>query len=102
MTCMSLQSRVSPCFFFVMQSIILNLICCRPCSVVLNDRKENPIEKHDLLYAMMHDKDPRSGKTLTDDAIVRNVSILIISLRRYPADVQYKLCTFLVAGERIH
>ncbi len=49
----------------------------------------------------MHDKDPRSGKTLTDDAIVRNVSILIISLRRYPADVQYKLCTFLVAGERI-
>ncbi|KAI0805964.1 cytochrome P450 [Irpex lacteus] len=47
---------------------------------ILNDRKENPIEKHDLLYAMMHDKDPRSGKTLTDDAIVRN------------------LCTFLVAG----
>ncbi|KAI0346151.1 cytochrome P450 [Trametopsis cervina] len=47
---------------------------------IVEERKSNPVERHDLLYAMLHDKDPKTGEMLPEDCIIRN------------------LCTFLVAG----
>lgn len=40
---------------------------------VLNERRENPIGKKDLLDTMLYSKDPKTGQGLSDDAIVKNV-----------------------------
>jgi cytochrome P450 / NADPH-cytochrome P450 reductase len=40
--------------------------------IVLDDRRENPIGKDDLLSKMMFGKDPKSGEGLSDDSIIRN------------------------------
>lgn len=41
---------------------------------VVNKRKQNPIEKKDLLTLMLEGKDPKTGEGLSDIAIVNNVS----------------------------
>ncbi|KAB5589304.1 Cytochrome P450 family protein [Ceratobasidium theobromae] len=49
-------------------------------SQIVQDRKKNPIDKKDLLNAMLHGKDPQTGEGLTD------------------SNIQAQMITFLVAG----
>lgn len=51
---------------------------------LLEDRKANPTDKKDLLNAMILNKDPKTGETLPDDNIIRN------------------MITFLIAGMTFH
>ncbi|KAJ6258567.1 hypothetical protein Dda_6613 [Drechslerella dactyloides] len=46
---------------------------------LLNDRKEHPTDKKDLLNAMIHGKDPQTGKGLTDELIVNNMITFLIA-----------------------
>ncbi|KAJ3896345.1 fatty acid hydroxylase [Lentinula edodes] len=46
---------------------------------ILNDRRENPIEKKDLLDTMLYSKDPKTGQGLSDDAIVKNLLTFLIA-----------------------
>ena len=43
------------------------------CATVIEDRKANPTDKNDLLNRMLKGKDPKTGKTLSDDNIKNNV-----------------------------
>ncbi|QRV77852.1 cytochrome P450 family protein [Ceratobasidium sp. AG-Ba] len=47
---------------------------------IIEDRKKHPIEKNDLLNAMLHAKDPQTGEGLTDK------------------EIQAQMLTFLIAG----
>ncbi|CAE6533625.1 unnamed protein product [Rhizoctonia solani] len=47
---------------------------------IVQERKENPIDKKDLLNAMLNGKDPQTGQGLTDE------------------NIQYQMLTFLIAG----
>ncbi|KAB5590413.1 Cytochrome P450 family protein [Ceratobasidium theobromae] len=49
-------------------------------SQIVQDRKKNPIDKKDLLNAMLHGKDPQTGEGLTD------------------SNIQAQMITFLIAG----
>lgn len=44
-------------------------------TLVLEERKHNPIEKKDLLNIMLYSKDPKTGEGLPDDAIMKNVRV---------------------------
>ncbi|KAI0687681.1 cytochrome P450 [Cytidiella melzeri] len=46
---------------------------------ILEERKTNPIENHDLLYAMLHDKDPKTGAMVPDECIVRNLITFLVA-----------------------
>jgi hypothetical protein len=45
-------------------------------AVVLEERKERPIKKHDLLYVTMREKNPKMGEMLSGDIIIRNASLV--------------------------
>lgn len=42
-------------------------------AVVLEKRRSHPVDKNDLLNVMILQKDPKTGESLSDDAIVKNV-----------------------------
>ncbi|KAK7038997.1 hypothetical protein VNI00_010389 [Paramarasmius palmivorus] len=46
---------------------------------IVKQRKENPIEKKDLLNTMLYGKDPKTGESLSDDAIVKNLLTFLIA-----------------------
>ncbi|KAJ5623213.1 Oxidoreductase FAD/NAD(P)-binding [Penicillium lividum] len=46
---------------------------------LVNERKNNPEDKKDLLNAMILGRDPQSGKGLTDDSIVDNMITFLIA-----------------------
>ncbi|KAJ3826077.1 fatty acid hydroxylase [Lentinula raphanica] len=46
---------------------------------ILNERRENAIEKKDLLNTMLYSKDPKTGQGLPDDAIVKNLLTFLIA-----------------------
>ena len=48
--------------------------------LVIADRKANPTEKNDLLNRMLNGKDPKTGKTLSDENIKNNVRASHLSL----------------------
>lgn len=50
---------------------------------LLKARREHPTDKRDLLNAMINNKDPKTGETLDETTIIRN------------------MITFLIAGEWI-
>ena len=50
---------------------------------LLSARREHPTEKRDLLNAMINNKDPKTGETLDEKTIIRN------------------MITFLIAGELV-
>lgn len=45
--------------------------------LVIADRKQNPIEKKDLLNTMLYSKDPKTGESLSDENIRNNVRIFL-------------------------
>ncbi|QRW20348.1 cytochrome P450 family protein [Rhizoctonia solani] len=49
-------------------------------SQIIQERKQNPIEKKDLLNAMLNGRDPQTGEGLSDE------------------NIQYQMLTFLIAG----
>ncbi|KAL0562741.1 hypothetical protein V5O48_019339, partial [Marasmius crinis-equi] len=46
---------------------------------IVQNRKENPMEKKDLLNAMLFGKDPKTGEGLSDEAIVNNLLTFLIA-----------------------
>ncbi|PTB35087.1 hypothetical protein M441DRAFT_74589 [Trichoderma asperellum CBS 433.97] len=46
---------------------------------LLNDRRANPRSKKDLLNAMILNKDPKTGESLDNDTIIRNMIIFLIA-----------------------
>jgi hypothetical protein len=46
---------------------------------VVNNRKENPTDKKDLLNLMLSGKDPKTGEGMTDQSIVDNVRLAQLS-----------------------
>ncbi|KAJ5306149.1 hypothetical protein N7508_005164 [Penicillium antarcticum] len=46
---------------------------------LVDNRKENPVEKKDLLNALILGRDPQTGQGLTDDSIVNNMITFLIA-----------------------
>lgn len=47
----------------------------------VNERREHPIDKPDLLNAMLHGKDPKTGQSMSEQSIINNaISFLIAGL----------------------
>ncbi|KAF9075533.1 fatty acid hydroxylase [Rhodocollybia butyracea] len=46
---------------------------------ILQERRDNPIEKKDLLNTMLYSKDHKTGQGLPDDAIVKNLLTFLIA-----------------------
>ncbi|KAJ8077443.1 hypothetical protein PM082_001873 [Marasmius tenuissimus] len=64
---------------------------------IVQNRRENPIEKKDLLNTMLFGKDPKTGEGLSDEAIVNNVRLSFTLKCSLLKTVQ--LLFFLVACE---
>ena len=45
----------------------------------IKERRAHPIDKTDLLNAMLYDKDPKTGQTLSDDAVMNNAITFLIA-----------------------
>jgi cytochrome P450 / NADPH-cytochrome P450 reductase len=46
---------------------------------LVQQRRNHPAEKKDLLNAMLHGKDPKSGELMRDDLIVANMTTFLIA-----------------------
>lgn len=46
---------------------------------IVKARRANPVDKKDLLNAMLHNKDPKTGETMRDDLIVANMRTFLIA-----------------------
>jgi cytochrome P450/NADPH-cytochrome P450 reductase len=46
---------------------------------LLEERRQNPVDKKDLLNAMINGRDPKTGEGLGDDAIIRNMITFLIA-----------------------
>ena len=55
---------------------------------VIAHRRANPVNKKDLLNAMLYGKDPKTGQRLSDDNIMNNMLTFLIAGRWYLDSVQ--------------
>ncbi|EXJ86976.1 bifunctional P-450:NADPH-P450 reductase [Capronia epimyces CBS 606.96] len=46
---------------------------------LVRDRRQNPTDKKDLLNAMLHNKDPKTGEHLTEETITNNMITFLIA-----------------------
>ena len=46
---------------------------------VVDERRRHPVDKKDLVNAMILGKDPKSGKTLPDENIINNMITFLIA-----------------------
>ena len=46
---------------------------------IVKQRREHPVEKKDLLNAMIHNKDPKTGLPMRDELIVANMRTFLIA-----------------------
>jgi cytochrome P450 / NADPH-cytochrome P450 reductase len=51
----------------------------RVASEVLAERRADPTEKKDLLNAMIHGRDPKTGEGLSDESILNNMIVFLIA-----------------------
>ncbi|EHL03422.1 putative Bifunctional P-450:NADPH-P450 reductase [Glarea lozoyensis 74030] len=49
------------------------------CEEMIAHRRKNPLEKKDLLNAMIHGKDPKTGCYMTDESIVDNILTFLVA-----------------------
>ncbi|KAF5387254.1 hypothetical protein D9757_006892 [Collybiopsis confluens] len=63
---------------------------------ILQERRENPIEKKDLLNTMLYSKDPKSGQGLSDDAIVKNLLTFLIAGHETSSGLMSFMCYYLI------
>ncbi|OGE48489.1 hypothetical protein PENARI_c028G01169 [Penicillium arizonense] len=61
------------------------------CAQIIANRRNNPIEKNDLLHAMLHGKDPQTGKSLPDDRIIDEIINIFIGSATCPNLVSFAL-----------
>lgn len=55
---------------------------------LIRERRQNPTDKKDLLNAMLHNKDPKTGEHLTEESIANNmITFLIAGMHRLDQDV---------------
>lgn len=45
----------------------------------LEERRKHPSDKKDLLNAMIKGKDPKTGKSMSDDSIIKNAITFLIA-----------------------
>ena len=46
---------------------------------IVENRRHHPVEKKDLLNAMLHNKDPKTGQTMRDELIIANMRTFLIA-----------------------
>ncbi|KAI0093019.1 cytochrome P450 [Irpex rosettiformis] len=46
---------------------------------ILDKRRQRPIDKQDLLNVMLNNKDPKTGKNMTDESIINNLITFLIA-----------------------
>ncbi|KIK61041.1 hypothetical protein GYMLUDRAFT_43136 [Collybiopsis luxurians FD-317 M1] len=63
---------------------------------ILNERRENPIEKKDLLNTMLYSTDPKTGQGLSDDAIVKNLLTFLIAGHETSSGLMSFMCYYLI------
>lgn len=54
------------------------------CAEIVAHRKANPTDKKDMLYAMLHGKDPETGKSLTDSQVLDEIINMFIGSATAP------------------
>lgn len=43
------------------------------CKEIIDQRRENPVERRYLLDAMLHGRDPKTGEGLTEESVIQNM-----------------------------
>lgn len=66
-------------------------ICRDYCAQVIAHRRANPIEKSDLLHAMLHGKDPETGESLSDSQIIDEIINIFIGSATAPNLISFAL-----------
>ncbi|KAM6534361.1 hypothetical protein FALCPG4_004002 [Fusarium falciforme] len=49
------------------------------CKDIIHQRKENPVDGRDLLNAMLHGRDPKTGEGLSEESIIHNMITFLIA-----------------------
>jgi cytochrome P450 / NADPH-cytochrome P450 reductase len=52
---------------------------------VIAHRRANPVDKKDLLNAMLFGKDPKTGERLSDDSVMNNMITFLIAGKGMPS-----------------
>ncbi|ESK91468.1 cytochrome p450 [Moniliophthora roreri MCA 2997] len=68
---------------------------------IVNQRKENPIEKKDLLNIMLNGKDPKTGEGLSDDVIVKNLLTFLIAGHETSSGMMSFMTYYLIKNPHI-
>ncbi|KAK1141320.1 hypothetical protein N8T08_009227 [Aspergillus melleus] len=54
------------------------------CASIVATRQENPTDKKDMLYALLHGKDPQTGKSLTESQVLDEIINIFIGSATAP------------------
>jgi cytochrome P450/NADPH-cytochrome P450 reductase len=54
-------------------------LMARTAEELMNERRKHPIDKKDLLNAMLHGKDPKTGESMSDESIRDNMITFLIA-----------------------
>lgn len=49
------------------------------CQGIVEERRKHPVETNDLLNALLHNKDPKSGQGLSDDSVIDNLITFLVA-----------------------
>lgn len=61
------------------------------CAGIVATREQNPTEKKDMLYALLHGKDPQSGKSLTESQVLDEIINIFIGSATAPNLVAFAM-----------
>ncbi|CAP97749.1 hypothetical protein E8E15_011106 [Penicillium rubens] len=65
---------------------------CRDyCAQMIAKRRNDPIEQRDLLYALLHEKDPKTGQSLPDSRVIDEIINILIGSATTPNLVSFTL-----------
>ena len=65
---------------------------CRDyCAQTIAKRRSNPIERRDLLHALLHEKDPKTGQSLPDSRVIDEMINILIGSATTPNLVSFTL-----------
>ena len=66
-------------------------ICREYCAQIIANRRKNPIEKKDLLHALMYERDPETGESLPDNRVIDEIINILIGSATAPNLVSFTL-----------
>ena len=64
------------------------------CQAIIDDRRANPSEKADLVNAMLHRADPKTGEMMSDESITNNMITFMTAGIILPRDLNCCLLIF--------